>query len=573
MDNLRVRAWLERDPDPETRRELQQLLDVDDREEIERRFSGRLQFGTAGIRGIEGAGPTRMNRLVVRETTAGLAAYLLKAIPDAAGRGVVVGYDARRGSKVFASDAAGVLAGRGIKVLLTDRAQPTPLCSFAVKDRGAAAGIVVTASHNPPEYNGYKVYWRNGAQIIPPHDSGIATEIDVATRQPLPWVDPDEARARGLIVSLGDELPERYLDGLRKLSIHEPNPLRAEMTFAYTPLHGVGAEVAEEALRRAGFERVHTVACQREPDGRFPTVSFPNPEEPGAMDEVLALADETSADLAFANDPDADRFAAAARRGDGSYRMLSGDQVGVLLGADILEAATERVSVVTTIVSSRMLGEMARAHGADFVETLTGFKWIVNHGLAREKDGFRFAFGYEEALGYTIGSLVPDKDGISAMVGFAEMAADCRRRGMSVLDRLEELYRRYGLHMTAQRSLVLDPSTSEASSVLRGSPPRSIAGRGVVLVLDVERGESRAADGRTGTIDLPQSDVLVFELEGDARVTVRPSGTEPKLKCYYEIREEMAEEETFDEAEERGRRVLTELIDSHQRELGALLSG
>jgi phosphomannomutase len=283
------------------------------------------------------------------------------------------------------------------------------------------------------------------------------------------------------------------------------------------------------------------------------------------MDEVLTLAGKISADLAFANDPDADRFAAAARRPDGTYRMLSGDQVGVLLGADIIEKAQEPISVVTTIVSSRMLGEVARAHRADFVETLTGFKWIVNHGLAREKDGFRFAFGYEEALGYSIGSHVPDKDGISAMVGFAEMAVECRRRGMSVLDRLEELYRRYGLYMTGQKSLALGPSTSEASSVLRDSSPRSIGRRDVIRILDLEKGESRTAEGRVDSIDLPRSDVLVFELEGGARVTVRPSGTEPKLKCYYEIREDIEEDETFDEAEDRARRLLTELIESHQQ--------
>jgi phosphomannomutase len=572
MDIPRVRAWIERDPDPETRRELEQLLDRENREEIEERFAGRLQFGTAGIRGIEGAGPTRMNRLVVRETTAGLAAYLLKTIPDATGRGVVVGYDARRGSKVFAEDTAGVLAGRGIKVFLTDREQPTPLCSFAVRDREAAAAIVVTASHNPPEYNGYKVYWQNGAQIIPPHDLGIAREIGKAAEETLPWLDPDDGRTRGLVVSLGNELVESYLEGLQRLSIHDPSPLRAEIALAYTPLHGVGAEVAEEALRRSGFEKVHSVACQREPDGRFPTVSFPNPEEPGAMDEVLALAKETSADLAFANDPDADRFATAVRRRDGSYRMLSGDQVGVLLGADILERARDPISVVTTIVSSRMLGEMARAHGADFVETLTGFKWIVNHGLAREEHGYRFAFGYEEALGYTIGSLVPDKDGISAMVAFAEMAVECRKRGMSVLDRLEELYRRYGLHVTAQKSLVLDPSTGGASAVLRESSPTRIGGRTVIRTLDVERGEVRYADGRAESSDLPESDVLVFDLEGEARVTVRPSGTEPKLKCYYEIRREMESNETLDGAEAHGRKLMNDLIDAHQQELEVLLS-
>jgi phosphomannomutase len=563
-----IRSWLERDPDPETRRELEQLVESGDAEEIDRRFSGRLAFGTAGLRGVLGAGPARMNRLVVRETTAGFGAYLLQAIPDGATRGVVVGYDARRGSRVF----AGVLAGLGIRVFLTDREQPTPICSFAVKDRGAAAGIVVTASHNPPEYNGYKVYWENGAQIIPPHDDGIATEIERAAKEPIPWIEPDEAQKRSLISFIGGEIVEAYLEGVRRLSLHEPDPLRADFPIAYTPLHGVGGVVAEKALAQAGFERVHTAASQREPDARFPTVRFPNPEEPGAMDAVLDLAKQVSAELAFANDPDADRLAVAVRKPGGSYRMMTGDQLGVLLGADVLESAADPITVVTTIVSSRMLGVMAADKGADYVETLTGFKWVVNKALEREKEGFRFAFGYEEALGYTVGSLVPDKDGISAMVAFAEMAVDCRRKGMTVLDRLEELYRKYGLFMTAQISLALDPAASRPSlgDKLRLSPPETIAGRAVESVLDVEKGERRVADGRTEESGFPPSDVLVYELEGKARLVVRPSGTEPKIKCYYEVREEVSVEESIDTAEQRGRAALDGLVGTHQKELAAL---
>lgn len=568
----RIRSWLERDPDPETRRELEQLVESGDAEEIDRRFSGRLAFGTAGLRGVLGAGPARMNRLVVRETTAGLGAYLLQAIPDGAKRGVVVGYDARRGSRVFARDAAGVLAALGIRVFLSDHEQPTPICSFAVKDRGAAAGIVVTASHNPPEYNGYKVYWENGAQIISPHDEGIAAEIERAAKEPIPWMEPDEAQKRNLISFIGGEIVEAYLEGVRHLSLHEPDPLRADFTIAYTPLHGVGGVVAEKALAQAGFEKVHMAASQREPDGRFPTVRFPNPEEPGAMDAVLDLAKEVSAELAFANDPDADRLAVAVRKPDGSYRMLTGDQLGVLLGADILESAPDPITVATTIVSSRMLGVMATDKGADYVETLTGFKWVVNKALEREKEGFRFAFGYEEALGYTVGSLVPDKDGISAMIAFAEMAVACRRNGMTVLDRLEELYRKHGLFLTTQKILALGPAASGPSlgDKLRLSPPKTIAGRTVESVLDVEKGERRFADGRTEPSGFPVSDVLVYELKGKARVVVRPSGTEPKLKCYYEVREEVPVEESIESAEQRGRAALDGLVGTHQKELAAL---
>jgi phosphomannomutase len=569
----RVSDWLGRDPDPETRAELEQLVTSGNTEEIERRFYGRLQFGTAGIRGVLGAGPTRMNRLVVRETTAGLGAYLLQEVPGAVDRGVVVGYDGRRKSRVFAEDAAGVLAGMGLRVFLTRREQPTPIGSFAVKDLGAAGGIVITASHNPPEYNGCKVYWQNGAQIVPPHDTGIAVRVEEAKDRPLPWMDPEEAKKKSLIVSLRGDLVERYLDGLEGLSIHRPDPLRAEMVIAYTPLHGVAAPVAEKALKRAGFTRVFTVESQREPDANFPTVRFPNPEEPGAMDAVLALAKDKSAELAFANDPDGDRLAVAVRTPTGNYCMLTGDQLGVLLGAEILDSASDPVTVATTVVSSRMLGVMARVKGADYVETLTGFKWIVNQGLAREKEGYRFAFGYEEALGYCVGTLVPDKDGISAMVAFAELAAHCRQEGMSVLDRLEHLYRSYGLFVTAQRSLAFDPDRNrdvEGSSLcakLRTTPPAVIAGRAVRFRLDVSDGKRVGSDGQVEPSHLPTGDVLVYELEGDARVIVRPSGTEPKLKCYYEVRETIGPDETFANAEARAASALEDLIAKHQSEL------
>jgi phosphomannomutase len=334
------------------------------------------------------------------------------------------------------------------------------------------------------------------------------------------------------------------------------------MTIAYTPLHGVGGAIATQALERAGFERVHVATQQRDPDGTFPTVRFPNPEEPGAMDLVLGLARETNADLVFANDPDADRLAVAVPTADGDYRMLTGDQVGVLLGAEIIRAATGPITVVTTVVSSRMLELMAKVAGVDYVEALTGFKWIVNQGLAREKEGFRFAYGYEEALGYTVGSLVPDKDGLSAMVIFAEMATELRRKRVTVLGRLEELYRRYGLHLTAQRSLSLNPGSSGGviNSKLRSSSPRSIAGRSVISVIDLQSGKE----------GFPASDVLVYQLEGGARVVVRPSGTEPKIKCYYEVCETMAPEQSFADAEAHAQVSLDALVTTHQKELSTL---
>ncbi|MEK7706290.1 MAG: phospho-sugar mutase [Myxococcota bacterium] len=564
-----IQRWLERDPDPATRKELGELVARNDTAEIAQRFRGRLEFGTAGLRGVLGAGPMCMNRLVVRETTAGLGSYLQEQIEDARKRGVVIGYDGRHGSKTFAEDAAAVLAALGLRVHLYDRLVPTPLVAFAVRKLGAAAGVMVTASHNPPAYNGYKVYWQHGAQIIAPHDRGIASAIVLAAETEIPWLNPDEARRRGLIEALGDAMIEAYLDGVASLSIHKKGKRRAGMRIAYTPLHGVGAVIAERALAQAGFASVHTVASQREPDGDFPTVSFPNPEEPGAMDAVLALAREVDAVLAVANDPDADRLCAAVRRAPGDYRVLTGDQLGVLLGADRLAKAPRRAVVASTIVSSRLLGVIAAAEGVAYEETLTGLKWIAEAGFRREARGDRFLFGYEEALGYAIGGLVRDKAGISALVALCELAAHCANRGETLLDRLEAIYRRHGLYLTAQRSIPLPPDT-EAPGIgakLRMSTPKMIAGRRVAAVTDVIASERTYADGRTEALTLPKSDVLVYLLEDDARVVVRPSGTEPKVKCYYEVHEHVAESEQLKVACARAETSLAQLILQHQREL------
>ncbi|MEZ4272128.1 MAG: phospho-sugar mutase [Myxococcota bacterium] len=401
MIEQQISEWMARDPDPETRQELESLQAAGDQQELMRRFGSRLSFGTAGLRGIVGAGPSRMNRLVVRETSTGLGTYVKDTIAGAQERGIVVGYDGRTDSRCFAEAAASVFVALGFRVYLGDRPLPTPVCAYAVRDLQAAAGIVVTASHNPPAYNGYKVYWQNGAQIIEPHDAAIAAAIDRASEAPLVGLDFNTPQAQSKIDSLGDGMIERYLAAIRGLSVRPMTAARKSFSIAYTPLHGVGANVAEEALRRAGFENIHTVVAQREPDGRFPTVNFPNPEEPGAMDAALALGRKVAADIVTANDPDADRLAVALPHPDGDFRMLTGDQVGILLGAELMEAADDRpnTAVATTIVSSSMLGVMAQAHGAQYRETLTGFKWIAEAAEHVEAAGGRFVFGYEEALG------------------------------------------------------------------------------------------------------------------------------------------------------------------------------
>ncbi|NVB77281.1 MAG: phospho-sugar mutase [Kofleriaceae bacterium] len=558
--------WLDEDPDPKTREELSALIERADHGEeaahrdLRERFDGQLEFGTAGLRGVLGAGPQRMNRVLVRKVTAGLAAYLKAKVPDAGSRGVLIGHDARHNSRVFAEDTARVLAGAGIKSFLAHRPWPTPTSAWAVTHLGAAAGVMVTASHNPPEYNGYKVYWGNGAQIIPPHDTGIAAEIaKIGRSDELAMPELDAARKSGLVVDLDESLHDKYLADVIALRA-QPSLDGKNLIIAYTPLHGVGAPSVEPALERGGFPRVHTEPSQREGDPDFPTVAFPNPEEKGAMDRVLELARKANADLVLANDPDADRLCVAVPD-DGSYRVLTGDQVGALLADYLLEVGPKgKRMVATTIVSSQLLSFLAKQTGADYRETLTGFKWIGNAALDYEREhGGRFVMGYEEALGYSVGPLVRDKDGVSACLIFAELTAWNRARGKTVLDHLDDIYRRVGLFVTEQVSLVKPGSEGiaeikAAMKRFRASPPKEVAGHPVEQVIDLSLGEG----------GLPPSDVLVFKLAGGRRIIMRPSGTEPKLKSYYEVRVPVGEGESIADARVRGVTELRALRDAHQ---------
>jgi phosphomannomutase len=590
-------AWLAEDPDPITAEELRTLLaaydaqDPDARKDLAEQFTGALEFGTAGLRGILGAGPQRMNRVLVRKVSAGLAAYLLANVPDARQRGVVIGHDARHNSRVFAEDTARVLGGAGITSYLAHRPWPTPTTAWAVTEKRACAGVMVTASHNPPAYNGYKVYWGNGAQIIPPHDTGIATEIArIGRSDQLAMPELEELRRRGTVVDLTEALHDAYLAKVVELRA-SPALDGKSLVIAYTPLHGVGTLSVETGLARAGFPQVHTEPSQRAPDPDFPTVAFPNPEEKGAMDRVLALATKLSADLVLANDPDADRLCVAVPEGGPGavggpgtaanvgnaggagnagaagaagvgYRLLTGDQVGALLADYLLEVGPQdRRMVATTIVSSQLLGFLAKQVGADYRETLTGFKWIGNAAMEYEQaHGGRFVMGYEEALGYSIGPLVRDKDGVSACVVFAELAAWNRARGRSVLEHLDDIYRKVGLFVTEQVSLTRPGAEGlaqirDAMARFRGAPPSALAGHAIDEVVDLARGEG----------GLPPSDVLVFKLTGGRRVIMRPSGTEPKLKSYYEVRVEVRAGEAIAEARARGLAELASLRDAHQQ--------
>jgi phosphomannomutase len=529
LDDLRVQldAWLADDPDAQDRAELEALAADDDgaaADELADRFSGRLEFGTAGLRGTIGAGPNRMNRAVVRGTTAALARWLRGrgrgiAGTGAAEAGVVIGCDARHRSDEFADEAARVLAGAGIRVHLLPRQQPTPLLAFAIRHLQAAAGIMITASHNPPAYNGYKLYLRDGAQIIPPADAEIEAEIrGLGPLSAVPLAPADSP----LIVHLGDEVAQAYLD---RICAASPAPADAAwLRFVYTPLHGVAGALAMRAFEQAGFTPPDLVAAQAEPDPDFPSVTFPNPEEPGALDLALAQARRSAADLVLANDPDGDRLAVAVPDADGTWRTLTGDQVGALLGSYLLDMTAAEATpgdrlVVTTIVSSTLLSRIAAAAVAQYAETLTGFKWIVR----AERPGSRFIFGYEEALGYAVGEIVRDKDGIGAALALLGLAARERSRGGSLLDAYDALETAHGVHLTGQVS-VGTTAPGGVMAQLRAVPPREFGGSRVI----------DTADLTGGTLNLPSADVLSYQLLG-ARVVIRPSGTEPKIKAYLEI--------------------------------------
>lgn len=565
---FRVKHWLDNDPDPRSRQELQALVDNGNEAELQRRFSGRLAFGTAGLRGVVEAGPMGMNRLVVQQTSAGLGAYLKQQVSDVDTRGVVIGYDGRRDSKQFALDAAGVLTAMGIKVYLTCKVAPTPLVAFGVIHLDAAAGIVVTASHNPPQYNGYKVYWGNGAQIIPPHDSGIAACIDKAATDSIHLLDLESARTKGKLIMLEDDFYQSYRQGVKDAAVLQNHTQPELVSLSYTAMHGVGAEMAETVLADAGVTQVYSVAAQREPDGDFPTVNFPNPEEKGAMDLVIAEAKKHGAMLACANDPDADRFAVAVRTVAGDYQMLTGDQVGVLFGHYLMtHAAKNQRLTCTTIVSSSLLSKVAASLDATCLTTLTGFKWLTNVGMAEQTEDNQCLFAYEEALGYMVGSMVWDKDGLSALVAFAQLTAELASQGKTIWDRLEAIYREHGFHLNTQVSIALKPTTPNIGAYLRKELPSVIAGKQVLSTDDISCGLRTFKDGTTEVIDLPASDVLIFKLEGGGRVIVRPSGTEPKIKCYYEVVASMTSNDSLESVQTRAQAEMDDFISAHQASL------
>ncbi|GAB4078861.1 phospho-sugar mutase [Nostocoides australiense] len=509
-----ARAWAADDPDPQTRAELEAVIaaasegDEEAMADLADRFSGRLEFGTAGLRGALGAGPNRMNRAVVIHAAAGLTAYLKSVAPEPF---VVIGFDARTNSDVFARDTAAVVCGAGGRAAVLPRPLPTPVLAYAIRFLGADAGVMVTASHNPPQDNGYKVYVGDGSQIVPPVDGLIAAAIaGVESVASVPMADDGWE-------TLTDDVLDAYVADIA--TIVSPLAPR-ELTVVHTAMHGVGTETIQRAFAAANFPQPISVAAQAEPDPMFPTVSFPNPEEPGAMDLALDLAEQTGPDLVIANDPDADRCAAAIP-GPGGWRMLRGDEVGALLGAHILDRGVpEGGRFANSIVSSRLLGAMAAKAGVSHEETLTGFKWI---GRVPS-----LAFGYEEALGYCVDAAhVRDKDGISAALLLAELAAERKADGSDLQTVLDDLAIEHGVYATDAFSVRVDDLSLIGAIMarLRATPLTEVGGIPV----------ARQQDLAVGVDGLLPTEGLRYYLGDDSRIIVRPSGTEPKLKIYLEV--------------------------------------
>jgi phosphomannomutase len=513
------KTWLAQDPDAATRAELTALIEAAEfgvagaMRDLDDRFSGRLQFGTAGLRGELGAGPMRMNRVLVGQAAAGFAAFLLgrETAPS-----VVIGYDGRTNSRVFAQDSAELMAGAGVRAILLPRALPTPVLAFAVRHLGASAGIMVTASHNPGTDNGYKVYLGgldNGSQIVPPIDGEIAAQIERVARGSI----TDLPRSTGFEVA-DESVSDEYV--ARTASIAT---VAAPISFVYSAMHGVGWETASRVFAAAGFASPALVTEQIEPDAAFPTVAFPNPEEPGAMDLTLARAAEVGADVAIVNDPDADRLAVAVPSADGSWRRLSGNEVGYLLGwraAERMQSIDQDHAVfAASIVSSPALREVARKYNIDYVDTLTGFKWISRVG--------GLAYGYEEALGYLVDpQKVRDKDGISAAVDFLSLVSQLKAEAKTIDDHLTDFAAKFGAYASGQISLRVDDlaAIGRMMATLRSHSPRAIGSLRVESVDDF-------ADGFQ---QFGPSDILRIHVAGGSRVIVRPSGTEPKLKVYID---------------------------------------
>jgi len=540
----RIQEWLGPEYDEATRQEIQSLLDAGNEKELEDRFYTELEFGTGGLRGIIGAGTNRMNRYVVQKATQGLANYIYaRGNPK---QGVVIGRDSRLMSDVFARETAAVMAANGIKVYFYEDIHPTPMVSFAVRELHAQAGVMITASHNPKEYNGYKVMWDDGCQVTPPADRGIIEEVrKITSLSQVKYLPFEEARKQNLIEIIDERMDSRYLDRVRTISIHPEAASSTPVKICYSPLYGTGYRLIPEALKRWGFEDVYVLPEQGKPNGHFPTTPYPNPEEPEAMKEGMRYAAENGYDIFVATDPDADRLGVALRdRGD-KMVLLNGNQIATLLAYYV---ATEKKLppqpwMIKTIVTTDLIHEIARDHHIEVADVLTGFKWIGLKIREFETTSRNFIFGCEESHGVLLADFVRDKDAIMGVTLFAELTAYYKSRGTSALNVLYDIYRKYGFYKESQKSLTMTGMDGVAKikaimEKLRHHTPTSIGEWKVLEKQDMKTDEvidvpTNTKKGQTG---LPTSDVILLKLSDGAKVVARPSGTEPKIKFYFTTR-------------------------------------
>lgn len=569
------KSWLENPYfDEDTKAELRAI--ADDENEIKERFYMDLEFGTAGLRGVIGAGTNRMNIYVVRKTTQGLANYI--ASVDGQSRGVAIAYDSRRMSPEFAQEAALCLAANGIKAYIFESLRPTPELSYAVRKLGCIAGINITASHNPPEYNGYKVYWEDGAQITPPHDSGIMDEVKKVTDYNyVKTMSKEEAVAAGVYQVIGADIDDPYIEELKSQVLHMDaiKEMAKELKIVYSPLHGTGNIPARRVLKELGFENVYVVKEQELPDGEFPTVSYPNPEADEAFELGLKLAKEIDADLVLATDPDADRLGVRVKDKNGEYHTLTGNMSGCLL-ADYeigqkkeLQGLPKDGALIKTIVTSNMADAIAKYYDVRLIEVLTGFKFIGQQILGFEESGKgTYLFGFEESYGCLIGTHARDKDAIVATMALCEAAAYYKTRNMTLWDAMIELYERYGYYKDDIQSITLKgieglAKIQEILNTLRANPPKKIGAYDVVSARDYK--EDKIVDiatGETKPTGLPKSNVLYYDLTDDAWLCVRPSGTEPKVKFYYGIKGT-----SLEDADQKSAALGKEVVDMIQKML------
>ncbi|MBR1641531.1 MAG: phospho-sugar mutase [Butyrivibrio sp.] len=546
--------WLNDDYfDQETKNEL--LAIRNNEAEVEDRFYRELEFGTGGLRGVIGAGTNRMNKYTVRKATQGLANYIKKnGGPNAAKMGVAISYDCRKFSPEFADETALCLAANGIKAYVSDILRPTPELSFALREFGCIAGVMVTASHNPPEYNGYKVYWQDGAQVTPPHDTGIISEVVAITDyHEVKTMSKEDAIAQGLYVSFGEEIDDKYMVELKKQIIHKDviDEMAEKFTIVYTPFHGTGNLPVRRVLKELGFKNVFVVPEQEEPDPEFTTLDYPNPEDPKAFELALKLAKEKDADIVLATDPDADRLGIYAKDlKTGEYVPFTGNMSGMLIGEYILRerkatgTMPERPAFVTTIVTTNMAKAIADAYNLHYIEVLTGFKYIGEQIKLFEENGqsYNYVFGLEESYGCLAGTHARDKDAVVAVMMLCELAAFYKKQGKSVWDAMIDIYEKYGYYKEGQYSITMKGKEGAEQIAalmdrLRSNPPKEVGAWKVLEFRDYKTGKTvNMATGAEGTTGLPVSNVLYFALDNDAWCCARPSGTEPKIKFYMGVK-------------------------------------